>query len=110
MSLGGELGTFDFFDLLQWVMSRRKTGMLQVTRRSTRKRFAFRDGTLQFSASNDPRETIGQRLVREGLIDEEALFRALLKQEAEQGRARLGEILVRNGLLSEGPLRHALSL
>ncbi|HVO12264.1 MAG TPA: DUF4388 domain-containing protein [Vicinamibacteria bacterium] len=110
MSLGGELATLDFFDLMQWVMSRCKTGLLQVTRLSTRKRFGFRDGTLQSTGSNDPRETIGQRLVREGLIDEETLFRALLKQEEEKSRARLGEILVRDGLLSEGSIRHALCL
>jgi hypothetical protein len=108
MSLGGELRTFDFFDLLQWVLARRKTGRLQVSKRSTRKRFGFRDGTLHSSASNDPRETLGQRLVRDGLIDEEALFRALLKQEQEKGRARLGEILVRDGQLTEEPLVRSL--
>ena len=51
---------------------------------------------MQWSSSNDPRETIGQALVRDGLISEEALFRALLKQERPDKR-RLGEILIADG-------------
>ena len=77
MSFGGDLHTFDVFDLLGWLMGRKRAGILQMTRRSTKKRLAFRDGQVQWSSSNDPRETIGQALVREGLIQEEPLFRAL---------------------------------
>ena len=81
MGFTGDIRTFDIFDLLAWVHGRRQSGTLVLTRRSTKKRFAFRDGALHGSSSNDPRETIGQALVRDGLISEEALFKALLKQE-----------------------------
>jgi hypothetical protein len=77
-----------------------------MTRRSTQKRLAFRDGSLHWSNSNDPRETIGQALVRERLISEEDLFKALLKQETD--RRRLGEILVGDGLLTEHQLMQTL--
>ena len=73
-----------------------------MTRRSTKKRMAFRDGQLQASSSNDPRETIGQVLVRDGLITEEALFRALLRQETARDKRRLGEILIRGPQIMPG--------
>jgi hypothetical protein len=99
MSFGGDLRTFDLFDTLQWIQGRKRTGVLQLSRRSTRKSFGFRGGLLCASSSNDPRETLGQRLVRERLISEEVLFRTLLRQEKEPGR-RLGELLVDEGLLT----------
>ncbi len=106
MSFGGDLLTFDLFDLLGWLMGRKKAGVLLMTRRSTRKRLAFRDGAVQWTSSNDPRETIGQALVRDGLITEEVLFRALLKQETH--KRRLGELLISDGRLTEPQLMKTL--
>jgi hypothetical protein len=106
MSFAGDLHTFDLFDLLGWLMGRKRAGVLQLTRRSTQKRLAFRDGAVQWTSSNDPRETIGQALVRDGLITEEVLFRALLKQETD--KRRLGELLIAGGHLSEAQLMKTL--
>ncbi len=108
MSFGGDLHTFDVFDLLGWLTGRKRPGVLQMTRRSTKKRLAFRDGQLQWSSSNDPRETIGQALVRDNLVQEEPLFRALLKQETAKDKRRLGEILIADGLLTEKQLMQTL--
>lgn len=106
MGFAGDLRTFDLFDLLGWVMGRKKAGILQMTRRSTQKRLLFRDGAVQRTSSNDPRESIGQALVRDGLVTEEALFRALLKQEAD--KRRLGELLIADGQLTEPQLAKTL--
>jgi hypothetical protein len=106
MSFAGDLHTFDLFDLLGWLMGRKKAGILQMTRRSTKKRLAFRDGAVQWTSSNDPRETIGQALVRDSLITEEALFKALLKQESD--KRRLGELLIADGHLTEPQLMKTL--
>ncbi|HXK10136.1 MAG TPA: DUF4388 domain-containing protein [Vicinamibacteria bacterium] len=106
MAFAGDLHTFDLFDLLGWLVGRKKAGVLQVTRRSTKKRLTFRDAAVQWSSSNDPRETIGQALVRDGLITEEALFRALLKQETD--KRRLGELLIADGHLTEPQLMKSL--
>ena len=106
MSFAGDLHTFDLFDLFGWLMGRKKAGLLQMTRRSTHKRLAFRDGAVQWSSSNDPRETIGQALVRDGLTTEEALFKALLKQETD--KRRLGELLIADGHLTEPQLLRTL--
>ena len=106
MSFAGDLHTFDLFDLLGWLMGRKKAGILQMTRRSTKKRLAFRDGAVQWTSSNDPRETIGQALVRESLVTEEALFKALLRQETD--KRRLGELLIGDGHLTEPQLMQTL--
>ena len=79
-------------DILQWAAAGRKTGTLHVARRSIKKRIILRDGHVYSSWSNDPRESLGQFLVRLRLATEEQLFRALLAQE-EKGRP-LGSILV----------------
>jgi len=106
MSFAGDIHTFDIFDLLAWVNGRKGSGTLVMTRLSTKKRLAFRAGGLQWSSSNDPRETIGQALVRERHISEEALFTALLKQENDT--RRLGEILIGDGSLTEEQLMKTL--
>ncbi len=106
MSLKGDLKTMALPDILQWIASGQKTGTLQVERRSIKKRIIVRDGLIFSSWSNDPRESLGQFLIRLRLASEEQLFKALLAQE-EKGRL-IGSILVSDGILSEEDLRQAL--
>lgn len=106
MSLVGNLRTMDLPEILQWIAGGRKTGTLYLEHRSIRKRITFREGVIHTSWSNDPRESLGQFLVGAGLLSEEQLFGALLRQEKE-GRL-LGAILVGDGVLGEGELREAL--
>jgi hypothetical protein len=106
MSLRGDLRTMALPDVLQWIASGRKTGTLHVERRSVQKRIILREGNIFSSWSNDPRESLGQFLIRLRLVTEEQLFRALLAQE-EKGRL-LGSILVADGVLSEDDLKRAL--
>jgi serine/threonine protein kinase len=106
--LAGDLRTMGLGDVLRWIGLGRKTGTLHVQRRSISKRLTFREGALLSSSSNDPRESLGQFLIRERLITEEQLFKALLKQE-DQGRL-LGAVLVAEAALSEEQLKHCLSV
>ena len=106
MSLRGDLRTMALPDVLQWIASGRKTGTLHVERRSVQKRIILREGNIFSSWSNDPRESLGQFLIRLRLVSEEQLFRVLLAQE-EKGRL-LGSILVADGILSEDDLKRAL--
>jgi len=106
MSFAGDLHTVDLTDLLSWINNRKKMGTLRLQRRATQKRLAFQKGRLQSSWSNDPRESLGQVLVRDQLLSEQALFEALVRQEKE-GRL-LGGILVSQGLLAESQLTRAL--
>ncbi len=106
MSLRGDLRTMALPDVLQWVATGRKTGTLHVERRSVQKRIILREGNVYSSWSNDPRESLGQFLIRLRVVTEEQLFRALLAQE-EKGRL-IGSILVAEGVLSENDLKRAL--
>ena len=106
MSLAGNLRTMDLPEVLQWIASARKTGTLHLERRSVQKRIYFQDGAIYTSWSNDPRESMGQFLIRDGLITEEQLFKALLRGE-EQSRM-LGLVLVADGVVSEEDLRRTL--
>jgi Domain of unknown function (DUF4388) len=104
--LAGDLQTMLLADVLLWAATRRKSGTLHVRQGATRKRVVFQDGVLHSSSSNDPRETLGQFLVRDALISEEQLFRTLLKQEA-QG-SLLGVMLVSEGLITAEQLKRTL--
>jgi hypothetical protein len=104
--LAGDLQTMVLTDVLLWIYSRKKSGTLHVRHNATRKRVVFQQGVLHSSSSNDPRETLGQFLVRDGLISEEQLFKTLLRQE-EQG-ALLGVLLVSEGLLTADQLKRTL--
>jgi hypothetical protein len=106
MSLAGNLRTMELPDILQWISSGRKTGTLHLQRRSVEKRIVFQHGTVYTSYSNDPREYMGQFLVRTRRISEEQLFKALLRQE-KTGQA-LGAILIGEGLLDEDEVRTSL--
>jgi hypothetical protein len=106
MSLRGDLRTMALPDVLQWIAAGRKTGTLHVERRSIQKRIIVREGNVFSSWSTDPRESLGQFLIRLRLVTEEQLFRALLAQE-EKGRL-LGSILVADGILAEDDLKRAL--
>jgi hypothetical protein len=106
MSFGGDLTTFEIADVLEWIGRRSRTGTLHLSRGATRKRLVFKDGTLHSSSSNDPRETLGQALVRDRLITEETLFRALLRQEKEGGL--LGTILTTDGMITKEQLMAVL--
>lgn len=108
MSLSGNLRTMELSEILQWISGGHKTGTLHLERRSVQKKIVFRKGIIYTSWSNDPRESLGQFLVRDGWISEEQLFRALLQQEQEG--ALLGAILVSTGILSEDVLRQSLHL
>jgi hypothetical protein len=106
MSLSGDLHTMDLADLLEWIASRHKTGTLTVERRATRKGLVVRGGVLRAYRSNDPRETLGQYLVRDGLLSEEKLFETLLRQEKE--RRLLGVMLVEDGRVAPEDITRVL--
>lgn len=104
--LTGNLRTMGLPEILQWISIGRKTGMLVLQHGSVQKKITFEDGDVHSSWSNDPRESLGQFLVRSRRLSEEQLFKALLRQE-EQHRP-LGSILVGDGVLEEDALRDSL--
>src|SRR3972149_226524 len=108
MGLTGNLRTMDLPEILQWVSRGRKTGTLRIERRSVQKQVMFQGGDIFSSTSNDPKEYLGQYLIREQLLSEEQLFKVLLRQEALD--LPLGVLLVDDGLLPQDALRRLLQV
>lgn len=107
MSIGGNLRTMPFPDLLQWVSQSRKTGTLVIDGNDFKKKLYFTEGQIVATASNDPREFLGYYLVGWKFIDEEELPE-LLEMQDRYG-SLLGELLVMIGRVSEDDLRWILT-
>ena len=106
MSLKGDLKTMALPDILQWIAVGQKTGTLQVERRSIKKRIIVRDGLIFSSWSNDPRESLGQFLIRTRKITRTQLDQLLVEQQ-KTGK-RLGELVSRQGLVTKTDIETAL--
>src|SRR5262245_33950341 len=101
--LTGNLRTMGLPEILQWISAGRKLGTLELQRGSIHKKILFSEGNIHSSWSNDPRESLGQFLIRSRQVSEEQLFKALLRQET-QGKL-LGSILIEEGIIQEEDLR-----
>ncbi len=108
MAFSGDLRTVDLAEILQWIAQAQRTGTLLLTRGQVEKKIAFQKGLVASTYSTDPRDQLGQFLVREGFITEQDLFTALLRQESE-GRM-LGTLLVDAGRLTAEQLQRVLRL
>src|SRR5436305_15138773 len=102
MSVSGNLKTMLPGDLLQWLSLGQKTGTLCVRNKGTEKKIFFRNGRVISSASNDPREYLGQFLMSHGYISEPELMKGMQVQ-AEPG-ILLGKILVMIDVISAAEL------
>ena len=95
-------------DLLQWLSLGQKTGTLTVTNKSVEKKIFFRSGRVISSASNDPREYLGQFLMSHGFLSEPELMKAMEVQH--QSGILLGKILVMIDVISEEDLQRLMRL
>jgi hypothetical protein len=105
MPLTGKL-TMNPADLLQWVSLGQKSGTLVVQRESVEKKIFFRNGRVISSASNDPREYLGQFLMSHGYLTEPELTKAMEVQR--QSGILLGKILVMIDVISEADLQRLM--
>ena len=108
MSVSGNLKTMLPGDLLQWLSLGQKTGTLLVSNKGVEKKIFFRNGRVISSASNDPREYLGQFLMSHGYITEEELMKAMEVQQ--QSRILLGKILVMIDVINEEDLQRLMRL
>ena len=95
-------------DLLQWLSLGQKTGTLTVSNKAVEKRIFFRDGRIISSATNDPREYLGQFLMSQGYLSEEELMKAMEVQQ--QSGILLGKILVMIDVIGEEDLQRLMRL
>jgi len=95
-------------DLLQWLSLGQKTGTLIVSNKAVEKKIFFKNGRVISSASNDPREYLGQFLMSHGYISEPELMKGMQVQ-AESG-ILLGKILVMIDVISEEELQRLMRM
>ncbi|HEX2059143.1 MAG TPA: DUF4388 domain-containing protein [Thermoanaerobaculia bacterium] len=108
MALSGNLRTMLPGDLLQWLSLGQKTGTLVVSNKRVEKKIFFRNGRVISSASNDPREYLGQFLMSHGYLTEPELKKAMEVQL--QSGILLGKILVMIDVISEEDLQRLMRL
>ena len=93
-------------DLLQFLAAGRKTGTLKFARGGIVKQIFLEQGTIVGSASNDPKEAIGQVLLHYGKITELQL-REAMETHRESGD-RLGAVLSARGFVSQADIMYVL--
>jgi len=108
MSLNGNLKTMGLADLLQWLTHSRKTGTLLLTGADAEKSVFLEKGSIIATASDDPREYLGQFLVNFGYITEEELRKAVEVQQ--EFNMLLGKILVMIDAINEEELQKLMRL
>jgi hypothetical protein len=93
--LKGTLDDFTLSDIFRLTALAKKTGRLEVERRTGSGRVYFRDGDVYHAESTKSKELLGSKLTRSGRVTEKQLRQAVI--EHEQTGRRLGEVLVEQG-------------
>ena len=83
MSIGGNLRTMPFADLLQWVSQSRKTGTMVIDGEKYSKKVYFREGKVIAAASDNPKEFLSYYLVGWGYVSDDELSELLDMQERQ---------------------------
>jgi hypothetical protein len=99
MSLVGRLEDLALPDIFQIISLSKKTGTLIVRSRKGTGMVVFKNGQVIQAASDSIRDSLGNILVSQGMLDEAALTRALALQRRESDTP-LGMILVDMGAVS----------
>ncbi len=108
MGVSGNIRTMAPGDLLQWLSLGQKTGTLVLANKGVEKKIFFKHGRVISSASNDPRDYLGQFLISHGFISEQELMKAMEVQQ--QSGILLGKILVMIDVISEPDLLRLMRL
>lgn len=102
MGLTGEIKTMPVTDLLQWIETTRKSGIVEFRAGTEWKKIFFRKGQIIFASSGRESEKLGRHLVRQERIRESDLIDCL--HENEETGKKLTRILEDRGLLSHDEL------
>ena len=108
MGVSGNLKSMLPGDVLQWLSLGQKTGTLSISNKAVEKRIFFRAGRIISSASNDPREYLGQFLMSHGFLTEPELMKAMEVQQ--QSGILLGKILVMIEAIEEEDLQRLMRM
>lgn len=98
MGLMGTLDTMSLGDLLQWISTARKSGVVTVAQGKSRLQLAVAGSRILGAYSNEPPMLLGQFLLSRGKIDEITLHDALARQDST--REHLGKVLTEMGAIT----------
>jgi len=98
MGLMGTLDTMALGDLLQWISTARKSGVVTVAQGKSRLQLAVGGSRILGAYSNEPPMLLGQFLLSRGKIDEVTLHDALARQDTT--REHLGKVLTEMGAIT----------
>jgi hypothetical protein len=104
----GQLSVFALPDLLEFLRSARRTGLLVCSSAAGMGALRFREGWITGAASPGTPE-LGELLVSAQKLSAEALRQVAAQQAGEQRDHVIGELLVREGLVEEAAVQEALS-
>jgi hypothetical protein len=107
MSLVGRLEDLALPDIFQIISLSRKTGTLVVRSRRGTGMVVFKDGQVIQAASDSIRDSLGNILVSQGMLDEAALSKALALQKQEPDKP-LGMILMDMGMVAAQTLQSVI--
>jgi len=107
MSLVGRLEDLALPDIFQIISLSKKTGTLVVRSRRGTGMVVFKDGQVIQAASDSIRDSLGNILVSQGMLDEAALSKALAFQKREPDKP-LGMILTDMGAVAAQTLQSVI--
>lgn len=102
MALSGDLQTMPVTDLLQWIETTRKTGIIEFKRGVEWKKIFLQKGQILFVSSSQEKEKIGRFLIKNGALREEDLYDCL--EENERTGKKLTQILEDRKLITHEQL------
>ena len=108
MSLAGSLETFNIANLIQFLSSDQKTGVLQISSGGNTAKIFIKSGFIVYATSSQHKFRLGHLLRSEGLLSDEKLQECL--QLAEEKNQQLGRFLVEQGYISRSSLKDFLHL
>ncbi|HET9152000.1 MAG TPA: DUF4388 domain-containing protein [Gemmatimonadales bacterium] len=109
MAIRGSLAEASLPDVIQLLAMGRRSGCLAVADRQNFGYIYFEDGRIVFASIVNRRDRLGDLLVRNGQLAEDAL-RAALDLQARDPERRIGDILLGMGAISEAALREFVAL
>lgn len=92
-SLSGKLEELGLDDILQIITVSRRTGILTLKSRGREAVLQLRDGLVVRATSTGFQQSLGEMLVRKGVVDAELVREVLALQQHEGFRERIGSIL-----------------
>lgn len=108
MPLAGSLETFNIANLIQFLSSDQKTGVLQISGGGNTAKIFIKSGFIVYATSSQQEFRLGHLLKSEGVLSDEKLQECL--QLAEEKNQQVGRVLVEQGYISRSSLKDFLHL